>query len=124
MRADAEPWWRQAVADLDAAERNLRIRLYFVTSWYAQQAVEKALKARYVDRTGTMPPRTHDLEFLDRAASVSPELAVDLAELNPRFDAVRYPDSAFGIAPVDAISRADAISDLELARRVISWVRR
>ena len=45
MRPEAEPWWRQALADLDTAKVTDAAARHYATSWFAQQAVEKGIKA-------------------------------------------------------------------------------
>jgi HEPN domain-containing protein len=58
MRPEAEPWWRQAQADLETARITLDAGRDYAASWFAQQAVEKGLKALYIDQQGTLAPRT------------------------------------------------------------------
>lgn len=123
MRPDAEPWWRQALADLDAAQKNLGIGLAFAASWFAQQAAEKSLKALYIDRHGALPRRTHDLEYLGTEVQTSPAIQTELEYLNPAFDVVRYPDGGSGRAPVEQVTLAAAAQDVISAERVTEWVR-
>jgi HEPN domain-containing protein len=52
MRRDIEPWWRQAEADLISVEIMLTNGRWYAASWFAQQAVEKALKALGLEQTG------------------------------------------------------------------------
>ena len=73
---------------------------YYAVSFFAQQAVEKALKAILVERHGgQQPPRSHDLNFLGRQLRVTAQLQTDLTVLFPIFDLARYP--VRGRAPID-----------------------
>jgi HEPN domain-containing protein len=94
MRHETEPWWRQATAELHTAQVNLDSDQYYAASWFCQQASEKALKALYIERTGVLAPKIHDLvrlgDLLDAPAEVKPGLAT----LNDVLTIVRYPDFA------------------------------
>src|SRR5271166_3406415 len=103
MRQEAEPWWRQAQADLETAETVLRARHFYAVAWFAQQATEKGFKALYIERRGVLAPRTHDLRFLASAVSTPKDILPDVMTLNPTFDLTRYPDPQYGTAPVDLI---------------------
>jgi HEPN domain-containing protein len=122
VRSETKPWWRQARADLETAEILIVARRFYATSWFAQQAVEKGLKALYVEQRGALPPRTHDVRHLGREVAVPPALIGDVISLNPVFDATRYPDPSLGTAPVDDVTDADATRDLEAARRLFAWL--
>ena len=79
------------------------------------------MKALHIEQTGRLAPRTHDLEHLGRLVGAPPAIDADLTALNPVFDESRYPDS-YGVPPVDAISASDAAPDVDVARRVLTWV--
>ena len=69
-----------------------------------------------------LPPRTHNLNSLGRDLNVPASVAVDLRAMNPTFDLVRYPDPGSGVAPVDAVTIADATRHLDAALRVMAWL--
>lgn len=123
MRPEAEPWWRQAEADLETARDTFSAGHWYNASWLGQQVAEKALKAIHIDRFGILPPRTHDLERLGRLLTVPSAVDTDLTLLNPAFDLVRYPDSTGGRAPVDVVTEPLARDHLEAAERVLTWAR-
>lgn len=54
---DVEPWWRQAQADLETARVTASAGRHYAASWFAQQAVEKGLKALYIEQRGALAPR-------------------------------------------------------------------
>jgi HEPN domain-containing protein len=121
LRLETEPWWRQAQADLHAAELNGEIALYFVVTWLAQQAAEKALKALYIEWRGEEPPRTHAVQYLGRELVVPPTVQVDLDSLAPAFGEARDPPAG-GPAPADSIEESVAERYLAAARRVLMWI--
>lgn len=124
MRPEAEPWWRQAQADLDTAQQTIPLSRYYAASWFAQQAAEKGLKAPFLEQRMTIPPRTHDLEFLGRAVSVPAPVMDDLVLLNPAFGLARYPDPTSLYAPVDTITDALAREHVAAAERIMRWLAR
>jgi HEPN domain-containing protein len=87
-----------------------------------QQAVEKGLKALFIEQQGKLAPRTHNLEALGRLLRVPATVLDDLNEINPSFGLTRYPDMSEGLAPVDSISRDDAADLLAAADRVMTWL--
>lgn len=122
MRHDAEPWWRQAVADLDTARVTLDGGRFYAAVWFVQQAVEKVLKALYLEQRGVLAPRTHNLNFLGTEVGAPAGLVSDLRELNPAFDLSRYPDPTTGDAPVDSVGRQAAEQHLAGGERVLRWI--
>lgn len=96
---------------------------HYATSWFAQQAAEKAIKALYIEQFGALAPRTHDLGLLGGHVGVPADVATDLAVLDPAFDMVRYPAPRSPLAPVDLVDAAMAKDHLEAAERVLTWVR-
>ena len=124
MRAEAEPWWRQAEADLETARLNLQLNRWYVVAYFAQQAVEKGLKALYVDSRGVLPPRTHHLDELGAQVGTPLTLEPDLDLLEPMVATSRYPDSTAGVAPVDVFSESAARQAHEAADRIVIWLGR
>jgi HEPN domain-containing protein len=121
MRLEADDWWRQAEADLSAAEFNLSGGQWFVVVWLAQQSVEKGLKCLYLQKHGQSAPFTHDLVHLGQLLSVPSAVNSDLATVGPAFQIARYPFPTGG-SPVDQIDELTALSYLEPAKRVMTWI--
>lgn len=121
MRPEAQPWWRQAQADLDTARLTRDANSHYAAVWFAQQAVEKALKAVYIEQQGVLAPRTHDLEYLGDEVGVPTAVEADIVIVNPAFGAARYPDSATGHAPVDDVTPVMAQSCVTAAESVLQW---
>ena len=85
MKEEAENWWAQALEDLDTAKVNLENEKYYAASLFAQQSVEKALKAYYIDKYEKLM-KTHDLVYLANKLDL-PENLVELCA----FSAARLP---------------------------------
>ena len=64
VRETARKWYKQAVHDLEMAQRNIEIGGYDVAAFLSHQAVEKLLKAAFIIE-GREVPRTH---FIDEFA--------------------------------------------------------
>ncbi len=97
MRPEIVAWWRQAMADLETADVLLRAGRYYAVSWFAQQAVEKGLKALYIERRGVLAPRTHDLRFLATEVMVPAWLLADITLINPAFEPPDIPITRKGL---------------------------
>ena len=80
------------------------------------------MKAVYIERTGTLARRTHDLVFLGNEVAVPPAIQNDLVALNSAFETTRYPEPGEEAIPVDETTEADAEQDLEAGRRVFQWI--
>lgn len=122
MRREAEPWWRQAEADFEAARELARSGRHFAVCWFCHQAVEKGLKALYFEIMGREAPYTHDVEHLGNRVGIPPNLAIPLMALNPLGAAARYPDHASHMAPVDRLRAAHRQAALGAAEQVIRWL--
>lgn len=93
-------WLRAAASDFETAETLLKTRknLHYCL-FFCHLTIEKNLKATIVRRRGTMPPRSHDLEYLSEKAGL--ELPNDvrdfLTEMNGFNLEAHYPDEKFEI---------------------------
>jgi HEPN domain-containing protein len=96
----AESDYLTAVREADANPPN-----YDAVCCYAQQSVEKLLKALLTAK-GTMPPKTHDLTVLDRLlSSICPEWDWPIEPLRLLSSAAvvfRYPGELAGPEEADA----------------------
>jgi HEPN domain-containing protein len=122
MQPETDRWWRQAQADLATAKVNLATDRFYAVSWFVQQAVEKGLKAVYIEQRQVIPPRTHNLSFLGTEVGIPKTTMVDLNTLNPTFDMSRYPDPATGQIPEELITRPLAEAHLAAGERAFTWI--
>lgn len=89
-----EQWADRARYDLETARAMLDAGRFLYVLFCCQQAVEKALKAVIIARTGKLAPRIHSLPRLAELASVAPDAAqLDLmGDLSNFYMQSRYPD--------------------------------
>ncbi|MDI6701480.1 MAG: HEPN domain-containing protein [Methanothermobacter wolfeii] len=123
MRREVYNWWKQAEKDFEGAAKNLKINEYYITAFLSQQAAEKSLKALYIHKKRASPGSTHSLIFLANELNVPEEFMSGLRKLNPDFIITRYPDAAQGL-PYELYDREIAEERLEIAGRVMEWVRK
>lgn len=116
MKANAEEWVAKAEADFFSAGREYRARKhpnFDAACFFAQQCIEKYLKARLA-QAGIAFPRTHDLEtLLDLALPIEPlweSFRPTLITLTAYAVAFRYPgDSATREMAREAVGRATQV---------------
>lgn len=111
--------------DLRTAENSFNSGDYYACAFWAQQAVEKALKALLMSRGVTA--RTHDLVELgymirDEAGLDVAQIMDYLRELTMHYTTTRYPDVANGL-PYEIYTEHKARDLLNMAKRVVEWVR-
>jgi HEPN domain-containing protein len=121
MREEVKAWWRQALKDLDAAEKNFEIGEYYLVAFLCQQSVEKALKAFYIQKL-KKATTTHSLIYLGKSVGVPKELEKTLRDLTPDFVVSRYPDVAQEV-PYELYDEDIAKEKLNGAKKVIGWVK-
>ncbi len=121
MRAETERWLRYANEDLVTARVTLAGKRWAATSFHAQQAAEKALKALWVERKGLEPLRTHDLVRLADGVRLPSEWLEEVDVLSRAYLVSRYPGSSVEDAPPYGIDDAAARGHLVVAERIVVW---
>jgi len=121
VRKEAGRWWQQALKDLQSAEKNIQVEEYYLVAFLCQQAVEKGLKALYIDRLGESPGATHSLLFLGKKVEIPAEFLTFLRKMTPDFVLARYPDAADGL-PYELYDRDIAKERLDFAKKVLEWI--
>ena len=120
--ADAsERWQAQAEYDLGVAELLYRQSVYRYCVFFCHLALEKQLKAMFIERTGIQSPqRTHDL--VDLAGDVGIDLPVEyhdfMFDLSKQSIAARYPEDS-----VYLYNEEVAASTLSQVREVQEWLK-
>ncbi|ATZ61003.2 MAG: hypothetical protein DDT33_01406 [Firmicutes bacterium] len=120
MREEVSNWWKQALRDLESAKNALRYKDYYVSSFLSQQAVEKALKALYIEKYDELL-RIHDIVFFAKKVGLPDDLIAACKRLNPVYAETRYPDAS-GKLPAYEYSKDDATNDLKDAEKVLTWI--
>lgn len=109
-------WLEKAEHDLNTAKINLEQRVYDASAFFCQQAVEKALKALYIEKHSELI-KTHDLNFLGKKVGLPGDLLKACNRISTFYVESRYPDS---YAEFDEGRVSVSIKDAE---RVIEWVK-
>lgn len=112
-------WIGTAKEDLLAAESLLQKRLSVQAAFFAELAVEKALKALVVARTRTIPPFTHDLLRLSALTGLHmpPDRLRRLAAMQRYAIEGRYPDVLKKKIPLEEVSDL-----LRQAKEEVEWL--
>jgi HEPN domain-containing protein len=79
VKDDVLLWWQSAERDLRVATLTVQDGLYDQCIFHCQQALEKALKAVWIDQRGGVPPKTHNI------AGLATELALELPDDRLKF---------------------------------------
>lgn len=117
----ARKWYKQAVHDLEMAERVLQIGGFDVAAFLAHQAVEKFLKA-ILALQGKEIPRTHYLDLLSREVGLPAELHERVLDLTPDYTLSRYPDVTDRV-PYEYYNEGIAAEKVDTARKVYEYLR-
>lgn len=120
MRKDVERLILQARRDLENARKNIGIEAYEVTAFLCHQAVEKYLKAAWIQKKRARPPATRYLRELGAGLRIPKRLARNLSFLNPDYTVARYPDAANGV-PYELYDEATARAKVKAAEEVARW---
>lgn len=123
MKEEVKKWMEQANADLNAAKKNLNIKIYYLSVQCSHQASEKALKALFIKKFNKMPEKTHDLIKLGKNVDIPEKYYEALYELNPEWIPSRYPDAS-ALAPVKSYDESSAKIHLRKAKEVIGWIKK
>lgn len=129
VRREAELWLKSAEEDCFDAEVFYRNGRYFRTAFFAQQAVEKALKAMFIVMAREDPPKIHTVTELYRLLvekstfRLPEEIERLLYFLNKFYTVSQYPDAANGL-PSESVDELEAARALKIAKEVIEHARR
>ncbi len=122
MNPDAEKWIELATYDLDTAEAMLASGRYLYVLFCSQQAIEKRLKAEIVEKTGTFPPRTHDLTKLAQLSKIQipEEWDLYLRILTKYYIGTRYPEEITSMT--GEVTRDPASRSFSKTKEFFEWV--
>ena len=118
MKKESKIWFEKAKRDLHTARNNLNSGDYYAASFFAQQSVEKGLKALQLKLQKTII-KTHDLLFLSKKLKVPKTIVEKCDKLNPIYIETRYPDANSGFKEYSA---EESEKDINLAGEVLSWI--
>jgi len=115
-------WAEQAQYDMETAGAMFKAGRYLYVLFCCQQAVEKALKAVIVSKTGELPPRVYNLLRLAEVAEIESdsERIQFLGELSGYYIQSRYPEEIKAVG--SAITQELAHDVLGKTEQTVIWV--
>ena len=120
--SDFESWFLQAVHDLDAAKAHLDAAFYDWSCFACQQAIEKALKALYIQQRKSLPPKTHLNEVLAMELKLPEDFLRGAARTSGDYLVARYPDSIEGV-PFESYSSELTLDRIATAEKILAYVK-
>jgi len=123
MRKDTNNWLDMAEYDLQTAEHMLETGRYVYVIFMCHLAIEKTLKALVTEETRKIPPKTHDLLYLTRKASVqfAPEMLDFVGMINNASIATRYPMDFSRL--ISSYPEEVASDYLKRTKEVVQWLK-
>jgi len=115
-KATALKWYKQAVHDIDLAEKNIQIKGYDVSAFLSQQAVEKLLKA-IILLNGKSNPKTHYIDELAKILKLPEDIVLDVMDLTGDYMFSRYPDIGDKV-PYEEYDEEIALEKVEKAKNI------
>lgn len=116
-RDTARKWYRQAIHELEMAEKNIEMGGYDISASLSHQSIEKLLKAGFI-LEGKDVPKMHFIDELARELHLPDELQEEIAELTTDYTLSRYPDVSSGI-PYEQYTKDTAVEKLRIAKKVL-----
>lgn len=120
MNEEVKMWLEYAKADIKTADNSNKAGDYYAAGFWAQQAVEKGLKALILHK-GCEFKKIHDLEALAKKVNAPKVIIDNCKKISPAYTIARYPDAAS--KPTSSISKTEAKELLKLAKEVLAWIK-
>ena len=122
MKKETKTWLM--LAEEDYKDMNIMIKegRYRGAVFFAQQAVEKIIKALIIEDKNQVPKKTHNIEILLKDADLDKNEIkdIDVSKLTLAYTRVRYSD----LSTVHYNTKEKAGKVLEIAQRTYLWVRK
>jgi len=96
MRKESLRLLEQSGHDIDTASQLLKIKIYYASVFFAEQAAEKSIKALHIEKK-RRAEFTHDLVELAQGLDAPRDVVKAAAELSPDYIITRCPDAANGV---------------------------
>jgi len=125
IRAQSSVWIDIADDDLEAAQHCYQGKRFLWAMFMCQQAVEKAIKAVYFEKTDVTPPKKHDLISLAGSAGILEQCTGEMKDLLRRLSLyyieTRYPDKRVALETKCTQEHTKEI--LERAKGAVEWLK-
>jgi len=119
LRPETREWVKIAEKDMTAAEILFGRGIFDMALFHAQQAVEKMLKALWIERFSEEPPKTHNIQYMARELGIGHR--EDISDIADAYYVTRYPIPGIGTVEYDPKT---AERKMNAARRVYSAIRK
>ena len=118
MNDNIKYWIETSLYDLEVAESLFKKKHYLYVAFMCHQSIEKMLKAVYVKKQNSFPPKIYNLLRLTEMSEIRPDLTqkqlVFLAELDPMNIEARYPSYKDNIR--NALTKKDVKKSYSMQR--------
>ncbi|MBU0701731.1 HEPN domain-containing protein [bacterium] len=116
-----EEWLKKADEDMMSAKVMLETNHYTWCAFICQQALEKCLKAGYVQKKNEIPPHIHKLERLCEILELQPpeDILEGIIRIDKYYIIARYPDYKKG---VDISAKDIAESIYNKTQEIYKWL--
>ena len=121
MRQDIERWYLQSKEEYETAKISLNAKKYFAAAFWAQQSVEKALKALFMHQKKESAGVTHSLTFLARQTGLSKEFYEICRDLTKEYYMSRYPDATEDV-PYRTYTKETVEKQVADIEKILKWV--
>lgn len=123
MNKSIENWLRSSSYDIKTADAMFVTKRYVYVIFMCHLAVEKALKAIAVDKTKSIPPKTHDLFFLCKLAGLElpAQHRLIVMHLNETSIPTRYPENIIRL--VKDYNKTTAQRYLTQTKALLKWLK-
>jgi len=121
-RESAKKWYRQALHDLEMAEKNIEIGGYDVSAFLCHQCVEKLLKAGFILERKPVP-KIHFIDELSKELNIPKELQDKIIDLTVDYTFSRYPDVSEKV-PYEEYTEELARKKVAIAKEVLKYFKK
>jgi len=123
VEKEIKNWLDSANYDLETAAHMLDTGRYIYTIFMCHLAIEKVLKAKAEEITGTMPPKTHNLLYLIKISGIAfnEDMLQFIGDINNLSIVTRYPKDFDEMLQTFSKERSEEI--LNMSKKVFSWIK-
>ncbi len=117
-------WIETSLYDLEVANSLFGKKHFLHSAFLCHQSVEKMLKALFVKKHGSFPPKIHNLVKLAELSGIRSEMTEEqmtfLAELDPMNIEARYPTYKDNVR--NLLNKQDAKNILTKSTKLLKWL--
>lgn len=119
--AIARKWIKQALHDLEMADKNISIEGYDIAAFLSHQAVEKLFKG-LIAQKGRQVPKSHYIDELGSNLHLPDDIYECVIDLTSDYQFARYPDIS-DCVPYEQYDEILALERVKSAQRIFTHLR-